>query len=89
LAAEQGVADAQYLVALMYSLGRGVLQDDVQAHMWFNLAASRSGGQLRESAVELRDLFASRMTPDQIAEAERLAREWDAAHPREAHCTSC
>ena len=55
--------------------------------MWFNLAASRapSGktGALREVAVEGRDRAAGQMNPTQIAEAERLAREWDAAHPRE------
>jgi len=54
----------------------------VQAHMWFNLAALRSTGEERESAVEARNLVADRMTPIQIAEAQRLAREWDAAHPR-------
>jgi len=82
LAAEQGVADAQYLLALMYSLGRGVQQDYVQAHMWFNLAASRSAGARRESRVRVRDRTASRMTPDALNEAQRLAREWEAAHPR-------
>ena len=29
------------------------------------------------------------MTPEQIVDAKRLAREWDAAHPREPHCTPC
>ena len=29
------------------------------------------------------------MTPDQLVEAQRLARAWDAAHPREPHCTPC
>ena len=67
----------------MYADGRGVPQDDVQAHMWFNLAASRLTGEQREIAVRGRDSVADRMTPDQLADAERLAREWDAAHPRE------
>ena len=67
----------------MYGNGRGVPQDDVQAHMWFNLAASRSTGEDRETAVRNRDIVAGRMDPTQIAEAQRLAREWDAAHPRE------
>ena len=83
MAAEQGVADAQYLVALMYSLGRGVQQDYLQAHMWFSHAASRSAGERRESRVQVRDTVAGLTTPTQIAEAQRLAREWDAAHPRE------
>jgi hypothetical protein len=33
--------------------------------------------------VRSRDIIAAKMTAEQIAEAQRLAREWDAAHPRE------
>ena len=65
------------------SSGQGVPQDYVQAHMWFNLAAAGSTGEDRESAVENRDLAADQLTPDALNEAQRLAREWDAAHPRE------
>jgi TPR repeat protein len=85
LAAEQGYARAQASLGLMYDTGEGVTQDDVQAHMWFNLVASRAAGRAREMAVEDRDLVAGRMTADQLADAQRLAREWDAAHPREPH----
>ena len=52
-------------------------QDYVQAHMWFNLAASRlPPGTNRDKAVKNRDIVAAKMTPAQIAEAQRLAREW-------------
>ena len=67
----------------MYLNGAGVPQDDVQAHMWFNLAASRMTGEDRESAVEARDQMAEELTPDDLNQAQRLARDWDAAHPRE------
>ncbi|HJN45740.1 MAG TPA: SEL1-like repeat protein, partial [Vicinamibacterales bacterium] len=70
-------------LGLMYDTGEGVTQDDVQAHMWFNLVASRAAGRAREMAVEDRDLVARRMTAAQLAEAQRLAREWDEAHPPE------
>ncbi|MSP83097.1 MAG: hypothetical protein EXQ94_09225 [Alphaproteobacteria bacterium] len=60
----------------MYRNGQGVPQDFVQAHFWYNLAGA--GGE--ETAVENRDGIAQSMTPDQIAEAQRLAREWMAAH---------
>ena len=50
--------------------------------MWFDLAASRLTGGLRDDAVNNRDLAASRLTPDDLSEAQRLARDWDAAHPR-------
>ena len=89
LAAEQGNTGAQISLGFKYLYGTGVPQDDVQAHMWFNLAASRRSGNtpvsndFREDAVRHRDLLADRMTPDDRSEAQRLAREWDAAHPRE------
>ena len=81
-AAEQGLASAQHNLGITYANGRGVSQDDVQAHMWFNLAASRSTGEDRETMVKARDDVADQMTREQTAEAQRLAREWDAAHPR-------
>ena len=83
LAADQGHASAQVNLGVRCQTGQGVPQDYVQAHMWFNLAVSRSTGELREVGVNGRDRAADRMTPTQIAEAQRLAREWDAAHPRE------
>ncbi|MGB8575646.1 MAG: SEL1-like repeat protein, partial [Pseudolabrys sp.] len=52
--------------------GLGVPQDKVRAYMWFNLSAAQG----REGAAAFRDLIARRMTPAQIAEAQRLAREW-------------
>jgi YidC/Oxa1 family membrane protein insertase len=78
-AAEQGDAEAQSILGLMYFTGRGVLQDYVEAHMWLNLAASRfSTAEIRnlDQAIRDRDHVAAKMTPAQIAEAQRLAREW-------------
>jgi hypothetical protein len=90
LAADQGNAMAQALLGARYWTGQGVPQDYVQAHMWYNLAATRMTGEIRESADEARDFTAGLMNPTQIAEAQRLAREWDAAHPRDypTHCTA-
>jgi len=82
LAADQGDARAQYNLGLMYANGAGVPQNDVMAYMWANLAASRSDGEKRESATDFRDRIAARLTPDQRAEGQRLALEWDTAHPR-------
>ena len=78
LAAEQGDDHAQYNLGYMYAKGEGVPQDYVQAHMWFNLSAAQGN----ENAVKGRDLVASEMTPAQIEEAQRLAREWIEAHPQ-------
>ena len=72
LAAEQGQASAQNNLAKMYRRGRGVPKDDVLAHKWFNLAAARG----HENAWRARDRLAARMATDQLADAQRLAREW-------------
>jgi TPR repeat protein len=77
LAAAQGHARAQGNLGAMYADGEGIPQDYVQAHKWFNLAAATSTGKEdRDKAVKARDLVAARMTPAQIAEAQKLAREW-------------
>ena len=70
LAADQGVAKAQTNLGVKYANGRGVPQDDVQAHMWFNLAAAQGQGET------YRDLVEQMMTPQQIAQAQELARNW-------------
>jgi len=72
LLAEQGDANAQYNLGVFYDNGLGVPQDKVRAYMWFNLSAAQG----REGAAAFRDLIARRMTPAQIAEAQKLAREW-------------
>jgi len=51
--------------------------------MWLDLAASRFTGIDREGVVKSRDQLATALTADQLAEAQRLAREWDEAHPRD------
>jgi TPR repeat protein len=71
-AAEQGLAEAQTNLGNMYNNGEGVPQDSVLAHMWLNLAAAQG----QEEAKTNRDIVAKRMTPAQLAEAQRLAREW-------------
>jgi len=75
-AAEQGNANAQYYLGMAYSNGKGVTQDYVQAYMWCDLSAAVLTGELRETASKLRDAIAKKMTTQQIAEAQRLAREW-------------
>ena len=72
LAADQGLASAQFFLGGMYANGQGVPQDYVLAHMWFNLSAAQGD----QAAAKNRDDVATRMTPAQIAEAQRLAREW-------------
>ena len=66
LAAGQGSADAQIALGFLYEYGEAVPQDYVQAHKWFDLAGSGL----------YRDTLAAKMTPAQIAEAQKLASEW-------------
>ena len=72
LAAEQGYAAAQSNLGTMYSFGTGVLQDYVRAHMWYNIAGSSGGNEI---ASKNRDIAAKKMSPSQIAEAQKLARD--------------
>ena len=75
-AAEQGSAFAQFKLGMLYQEGEGVPQDYVLAHLWFNLAASRAAPENKKVLTDSRDRIASRMSSAQLAEAQRLAREW-------------
>jgi TPR repeat protein len=70
--ARKGRADALYNLGLAYSTGQGVGIDFVAAHKWFNLAAVRGV----EEAKSWRAQLSREMSAVQIAEAQRLAREW-------------
>ncbi len=86
LAAEQGQADAQAYLGRMYANGEGVPQDDVQAYKWFTLVAdtsdSKEFGEGAQAVLQSRNVLEAKMTPDQIAEAQRLARKWVAQHQK-------
>jgi TPR repeat protein len=73
-AAEQGHVFAQATLGSIYAEGvQGMIQKDYpQALMWFVFAAAQGDME----AMELRDAMASRMTPTQVAEAQKLAREF-------------
>ena len=83
-AAQQGNAIAQNNLGLIYEKqgdaipfyinDYGFVPDNREAHKWFNLAAAQGN----ENARTNRDRVAQKMTPAQIAEAQRLAREWQA-----------
>ena len=56
----------------MYYMGYGVPEDLVFAHMWVSLATNQG----YKKAIGNRAKVAEQMNPAEIAEAERLAREW-------------
>ncbi len=71
-AAEQGYANAQRNLGVIYILGRGVPQDYVRGYLWSDLSAAQGD---RDSAL-LRDTMMKEMTPEQIAEAQQMAKAW-------------
>ena len=82
-AADQGDAVAQKNLGVGYYKGQGVPQDYVEAHKWLNLSAARATeAELRDRALKMRDNAAVLMSPAQIAEAQKLAREWRSNKPR-------
>ena len=81
-AANAGDAKAMLALGRLYVQGLGAPQDYVQAHRWFNLAASRGEAE----AVMERDALAARMAPEQVAEAQKQAAAWQ-PEPAEAPAT--
>jgi uncharacterized protein len=71
-AAAQGDAKAQLYLGLQFSFGQGVPMDVVQAYMWYSLAAGNGNAH----APGYRNDLSRQMTPAQIAEAQKRAREW-------------
>ena len=75
-AAEQGDDFAQYHLGLMYEAGHGAAQDYTQAYMWYSLAIANSEGMMQDLVALQREAVAGRMTPDQIARAQEMARNF-------------
>ncbi|MBF0311547.1 MAG: sel1 repeat family protein [Magnetococcales bacterium] len=72
LAAERGLSAAQNNIGFMYLSGEGVPKDNIQAHMWLNLA----GANGNKTAPDALKAVAMLMTPEQIAKAQELARNF-------------
>ncbi len=67
---------AQTNLGLMYANGEGVPEDLVLAYMWYNLSAAQGNSRARWNKI----IVEQGMTPEQIAEAQRLSREWLEQH---------
>lgn len=72
------VAEICFKLGMFYSIGGSVPADKVAAHKWFNLSASRGN----RDAMNYRRELANEMSENEIATAQRAAREWivTAAH---------
>ena len=73
LAADQGHGRAMFILGRLYHTAHGVPHDVVRAHMWYNLAAAHG----YDDGKKWRDRLADEMSPSQVAEAQKLAREWN------------
>jgi TPR repeat protein len=84
LAADQGLADAYYSLGQQYSLGGGGIdRNREEAYFWLVLAVEgyeEEGRSALDSARQMRDLVAGRLTPEQMAAADKRVAEWKAAH---------
>lgn len=70
---ENGSLDALYDLGVVFSTGsHGCCADMIEAHKWFNIAASKG----HEEAAWCRADVSDEMTAREIAEAQRRAREW-------------
>ena len=83
LAADQGDATAQFSLGVAHRDGKGVAQNSSAAYMWFSFSVLGAADEERDRWVTARDGVAGELTADQLAEADRRVREWQAAHSRE------
>ncbi|MBF0291959.1 MAG: sel1 repeat family protein [Nitrospinae bacterium] len=77
LLAEQGDSLAQYELGLMYDKAKGIPHNHVEAHKWFSIATRSLDNEVSAKAAECLKQIAAKMTSEQIAEADKLAREWE------------
>jgi Sel1 repeat len=75
-AAEQGLPRAQSKLAEMYADGPAAPEDDINACVWFLLAATSLAGIHRHRAQSAYKRVSSRLSPAQLAMARRLALDW-------------
>ncbi len=74
-AADAGDKGAQYELGLLYKKGLGVgPTDNVQALMWLSLSAAQNN----DKAATEKDFLSKTMVPDDIAQANKLVKEWKA-----------
>ena len=83
-AAQQGYARAQNDIGFMYGFGEGIPpRDDVQAYKWISLAIMRYTAKNQDrldQAIKDRATLKARMTPAQLAQAEREISDWKPGH---------
>ena len=80
-AADQGDVGAQGMMGTLYSTGLGVEQNYAEAYYWLDLAAAVKGPKQAQFA-NYRQMMGAHITTDELAEVQKRAAAWKAAHPR-------
>ena len=75
-AADQGAPTAQFLLGGLYDRGQGVATDFVTAEVWYSLAAAAAEPGKRDYWTRMRDAVASKLTRDELAEAQKRTVAW-------------
>jgi TPR repeat protein len=76
-AANRGDGEARLVLGDLYMKGPPP-RDYVKSYMWLILAVANIRGPKRKIAFRLRKQAAAHMTPEQIAQAKKMARDWRA-----------
>ena len=72
------MVEAQLNLGVKYANGEGVLEDDVTAYAWFNIATANGDANAKKN----KGIVAKKMTADQIAKAEALVKEMLKKNPK-------
>jgi hypothetical protein len=80
-AAEQGNAEAQATLGLLYSMGQGVAHNDVEAYYWLDLAAAVKGPNQERYAAN-RQMIGTHITVEELVAVQERVAKWLVAHPR-------
>src|SRR4030095_4336591 len=75
-AGDLGQSKAMFMIGVCYWAGRGVPEDQVEAYRWLDLAATYAANREKDTAVNARTALERVLTPTQIEEAKKRAREW-------------
>ena len=76
-AAEQGDSVSQIILGAMYEKGKGISKDFVEAYKWFSISGETGNGRMYIEKIGKR-----KMTTAQIAEAQKLTRQWIKKHQK-------
>ena len=75
--ADAGNSLAQFMMGRLYAEGRGVVEDNMAAYMWYDLAAGNGNNR----AIAARDSIAAQLDADELEHAQDLAAQWRANRP--------